>query len=153
MYTCHKGFGVHVFTRRVLCNFPYFTGPDVHLFQIQNHSGEGGVSADTALCGREFFFLACCEIFILWKNVSNEVFKYWGHRSDEKCIQNFGRKTVKEETGGKSRRIWLDNIRWTLGKYDSKVQTGCIWLNVETSYGLLWTRWWTFGFHEMRRVA
>jgi hypothetical protein len=29
------------------------------------------------------------------------------------------------------------------------VWTGLIWLTVGTSGGLLWTRWWTFGFHKI----
>jgi hypothetical protein len=29
------------------------------------------------------------------------------------------------------------------------VWTGSIWLRIGTSGGLLWTRWWTFGFHKM----
>jgi hypothetical protein len=26
---------------------------------------------------------------------------------------------------------------------------GFIWLKIGTGGGLLWTRWWTFGFHKM----
>jgi hypothetical protein len=29
------------------------------------------------------------------------------------------------------------------------VWTGSIWLGIGTSGGLLWTLWWTFGFHKM----
>jgi hypothetical protein len=29
------------------------------------------------------------------------------------------------------------------------VWTGSNWLRIETSGGLLWTRWWTFGFHNI----
>jgi hypothetical protein len=29
------------------------------------------------------------------------------------------------------------------------VWTGFIWLRIGTIGGLLWTRWWTFGFHKM----
>jgi hypothetical protein len=29
------------------------------------------------------------------------------------------------------------------------VWIGSIWLRIGTSEGLLWTRWWTFGFHKM----
>jgi hypothetical protein len=33
------------------------------------------------------------------------------------------------------------------------VWTGCIWLRIGTSGGLLWTRWWAFGFHKMRIIS
>jgi hypothetical protein len=29
-------------------------------------------------------------------------------------------------------------------------RTEFIWLRIGSSGGLLWTRWWTFGFHEER---
>jgi hypothetical protein len=34
-------------------------------------------------------------------------------------------------------------------RWDVMVWTGSIWLRIGTSGGLLWTRWWTFGFHRM----
>jgi hypothetical protein len=30
---------------------------------------------------------------------------------------------------------------------------GLIWLRKGTGDGLLWMRWWTFGFHKMRRIS
>jgi hypothetical protein len=32
-------------------------------------------------------------------------------------------------------------------------RTESIWLRVRTSGGLLWMRWWTFGFHKMRGIS
>jgi hypothetical protein len=37
-----------------------------------------------------------------------------------------------------------------IGKYGGKMWTGFIWLRIETSGGLLWTRQWTFKFHKRR---
>jgi hypothetical protein len=34
-------------------------------------------------------------------------------------------------------------------RQDGMVWIGLIWLRIETSVGLLWTRQWTFGFHRM----
>jgi hypothetical protein len=31
------------------------------------------------------------------------------------------------------------------------IWTGSIWLRIRTSVGLLWARWWTFGFHNISR--
>jgi hypothetical protein len=31
-------------------------------------------------------------------------------------------------------------------------RTGFGWLRIESSGGLLWTRWWTFGFHKESRL-
>jgi hypothetical protein len=31
--------------------------------------------------------------------------------------------------------------------------TGSIWLRIGTGGGLLWRRWWTFGFHKMRGIS
>jgi hypothetical protein len=30
--------------------------------------------------------------------------------------------------------------------------TGSFWLRIGTGGGLLWIRWWTFGFHKMREI-
>jgi len=34
-----------------------------------------------------------------------------------------------------------------------KMWIGSIWLRIWTSGGLLWTRWWTFGFHKSRGIS
>jgi hypothetical protein len=31
-------------------------------------------------------------------------------------------------------------------------RTGFSWLGIGSSGGLLWTRWWTFGFHKESRI-
>jgi hypothetical protein len=41
-------------------------------------------------------------------------------------------------------------LEWIIGKEGVKVWSGLIWLRIGTSGGLLWTRWWTFGFHKRR---
>jgi hypothetical protein len=39
--------------------------------------------------------------------------------------------------------------QWILARYDGVMWIELIWLGIETSGGLLWTRQWTFGFHKM----
>jgi hypothetical protein len=39
-------------------------------------------------------------------------------------------------------------LSWTLGRKESMVRTGFSWLRIASSGGLVWTRWWTFGFHK-----
>jgi len=46
------------------------------------------------------------------------------------------------------RLMWGITLRWTLGRYGSMGRTGFGWLRIESSGGLLWTRWWTFGFRK-----
>jgi hypothetical protein len=47
----------------------------------------------------------------------------------------------------RARQRWED-IRMDLREIRWNVWTGCIWLRIGTSDGLLWTRLWTFGFHK-----
>jgi hypothetical protein len=58
-----------------------------------------------------------------------------------------GRPEGKRSQGrlGAGGRITL---RWTLGRKGSMGRTGFSWLRIGSSGGLLWTRWWTFGFHK-----
>jgi hypothetical protein len=51
------------------------------------------------------------------------------HGGDEKCVQNSGRKTLREEMT----RIISE---WILGKEGGWVWTGCIWLRIGTTGGL-----------------
>jgi hypothetical protein len=46
------------------------------------------------------------------------------------------------------RRTWVDNIKIDL-RQDGMVWIGLIWLRIGTSGGLLWPRYWIFGFHKM----
>jgi hypothetical protein len=46
------------------------------------------------------------------------------------------RSEVKRQLGRPGHR-WEDNIRWVLRKYGGKLWTGCIWLRIRTSGGLL----------------
>jgi hypothetical protein len=39
-------------------------------------------------------------------------------------------------------------LKWTLGRKGSMGRTGFGWLRIGSSGGLLWTWWWTFGFHK-----
>jgi hypothetical protein len=50
---------------------------------------------------------------------------------------------------GRPRRKWADNFKFILERQDGVEWTASIWLRIGTSGGLLWTRWWTFGFHKM----
>jgi len=49
------------------------------------------------------------------------------HGRNEKCIQNFGQRTWREDTTWKIRNK-CKILQWTLGKECGKVWTGCIWL-------------------------
>ena len=44
-------------------------------------------------------------------------------------------------------------LKWFFRKWNVKVWTGSSWLSIVTSGGLLWLRWWTFGFHKMRGIS
>jgi hypothetical protein len=50
---------------------------------------------------------------------------------------------------GRPRHRWEDNIRMDLQ------EVGCrsSWLGIRTGGGHLWMRYWTFGFHKMRRIS
>jgi hypothetical protein len=52
---------------------------------------------------------------------------------------------------GRPRRRWEDILECFLEKWVRKIRTGLIYLRTGTSGGLLWTRWWTFGFHKKAR--
>jgi hypothetical protein len=61
--------------------------------------------------------------------------------------------------GPKARDHWEDlgvggriTLRWTLGRQGSMGRTGFSWLRKGSCAGLLWTRWWTFGFHKESRI-
>jgi hypothetical protein len=57
---------------------------------------------------------------------------------DEKCIQNFGRKTREERDKSEDLDVYGRIIlEWILGKEGGKVWTGCIRLRTGTSGGLL----------------
>jgi hypothetical protein len=47
---------------------------------------------------------------------------------------------------------WEDNIKIGIQETGWAVWTGSIWLRIGDRGGLLWTRWWTFGFHEMNGI-
>jgi hypothetical protein len=47
---------------------------------------------------------------------------------------------------GRPRRRWVDNNKMDLIEIGWDGWTESIWLRIETSGGLLWTRWWSFGF-------
>jgi len=55
------------------------------------------------------------------------------------------RRSKHEDEGVYS---YLINCRWIVGKSVGKVWTGCFWLRIGTSGGVLWTRYWTFEFHK-----
>jgi hypothetical protein len=54
----------------------------------------------------------------------------------------------------KPRRRWGFGIRMDLGetRWRGEGWNGFTWLRIGTSGGLLWMRWWTFGFWR-RRVS
>jgi hypothetical protein len=61
--------------------------------------------------------------------------------------------------GPKVRDHWDDlgvggriELSWALGRKGSMGRTGLGWLTIGSNGGLLWTRWWTFGFHKESRI-
>ena len=70
----------------------------------------------------------------------------------ERCIQGFegGRLERRRPLGRPSSR-WEYTIN--LQEMGKGAWTGLICLSIRTSCGLLWTRWWTFGFHKMRSIS
>jgi hypothetical protein len=44
-------------------------------------------------------------------------------------------------------------LEWLLKKYVGKLWNGFTWLSIGTSYKVLWTRWWTFRFHERLGIS
>jgi hypothetical protein len=44
-------------------------------------------------------------------------------------------------------------LKWILERDDGMVWIGLMWLEIWISGRLLWTRYWTFGFHEMFRSS
>jgi hypothetical protein len=40
-------------------------------------------------------------------------------------------------------------LKWILKKWNGRMWTGFFWLPVGSNGGFLWTRQWTFGFHEV----
>jgi len=59
------------------------------------------------------------------------------HRTDEKYVQNFGRKTRRQATTGRARRRERIILECMLKKWDWRVRTGLIRLKIETSGGSL----------------
>jgi hypothetical protein len=53
---------------------------------------------------------------------------------------------------GRPRRRWEDNIQLDLREVGIDGRTGFGWLRIGPSGELLWTRWWTFGFHKESRI-
>jgi hypothetical protein len=47
---------------------------------------------------------------------------------------------------GKPRRMWENGIRMDLREIGLGGGIGFDWLRTVTGGGLLWVRWWTFGF-------
>jgi hypothetical protein len=43
---------------------------------------------------------------------------------------------------------WEGNIKWLLEKQVVKIWNALHWVRVRFDGGLLWTQWWTFGFHN-----
>jgi hypothetical protein len=43
-------------------------------------------------------------------------------------------------------------LKWNLERYEGMVWIVLIWFRIGISWGLLWTRYWTFGFHKMLEV-
>ena len=66
-----------------------------------------------------------------------------------KCVQGFGRETWGNETTSKTGVDRWIILKWVFKKQGGRTCTGLIWFRMETSAGLLWTRWWTCGSLKM----
>jgi hypothetical protein len=53
------------------------------------------------------------------------------HKRDEKYIQNFGQKTDRKRSFGRSRNGWEKILKWILGKLGWKVCTTYTWLRTQ----------------------
>jgi hypothetical protein len=73
-------------------------------------------------------------------------FSLLGHGRGEKRVQGFGRKARRKIQLERPRRRWEDGIKWILRILVGGVWSRFTWLRIGTVGGLLWTRWWTFGF-------
>ena len=72
---------------------------------------------------------------------------------EESCIQGFGGEIWGKTPLGRPTRKWEDNIKMDPQGVVCGAWTGSDWLRIEKSGGLLWVRWWTFGFHKMRWIS
>jgi len=75
------------------------------------------------------------------------------HVRGEKCMQGFGVETWRKhnltDLGEEGKII----LKWTLMKKSCRTSTGFTSFRLVTSFRLLWTRWWTFGFYKIRGVS
>jgi hypothetical protein len=62
------------------------------------------------------------------------------HESDDKFIQIFVEKCERKDHEEELSVDGKIKLEWILGKWSGKVWTGFIWIWIETSGGLLWTR-------------
>lgn len=69
---------------------------------------------------------------------------------EQKCVQSFGGETWRKE-GSHLKDLDVDEskINSNLNKHSGKTRTGVFSLRTETSDGILETRKWTFGLHQM----
>jgi hypothetical protein len=68
----------------------------------------------------------------------------------EKCTR-FWWESQRKRPLGRPRRRWENGIRMDLGEIGlGGVWIGFDWLRTGTGGGLLWVRWWTFGFLRHR---
>jgi hypothetical protein len=44
-------------------------------------------------------------------------------------------------------------LKWIFERMGWGAWTGLIWLDIGKGGGLLWMRWWTFGFHKIRGIS
>ena len=48
---------------------------------------------------------------------------------------------------------WRIIVKWIFRQWNGESWTGLLWLRVVTGRGLLWVRWWTFGFRKMLGIS
>jgi hypothetical protein len=68
------------------------------------------------------------------------------HGRGEKRVQGFSGKAWRKSPLERPRHGWENGIKMDLGEIGWGVWIGFTWLRIGIVGGLLWMRWWTFGF-------
>jgi hypothetical protein len=79
--------------------------------------------------------------------------RWWVRVARMQKNRNTYRILVEKPEGQRSLGRWRQGgwimLRWILGRYAWVMWTGLIWFRIGSSWGLLWTWLWTFGFSNM----
>ena len=72
---------------------------------------------------------------------------------EERYIQGLVGKIEGRRAFRRPRCRWEDNIKMSFRQLGWRACTEPVLLRIGTGGGLLWMRWWTFGFHKMREIS